>query len=83
MKRQISIRDIFPTQNEIPSKSNLQKKINQKEYLVYGELRKWSTMPVEQRISCMEEFIFRMNEKILKKIMRENKSSFLSTDYIL
>lgn len=127
MKRQVLFSHIFPALNKIPSKFSLKKQINQKEYLINGELRKWPgpfqevlspvclnkngineqvqigsyplltekealnaldaavraydhgrgkwpTMPVEQRISCMEDFIFRMNEKkeeVVKILMWE------------
>jgi len=136
MKRQDAIRNIFPALNEITSKFTLPKKNHQKEYLVNGELRKWTgpfqdvlspvylnnnginepvligsyplltekeamdaldaavraydhgrgkwpTMPVEQRISCMEEFIFRMNEKkdeIVKILMLEIAKSWQDAD---
>jgi glyceraldehyde-3-phosphate dehydrogenase (NADP+) len=136
MNRQDDIRNIFPVLNEITSKFTLPKKINQKEYLINGELRKWSgpfqnvlspvylnknginepvqigsyplltekeamdaldaavraydhgrgkwpTMPVEQRISCMEEFIFRMNEKkdeVVKILMLEIGKSWQDAD---
>ena len=44
---------------------------------------KWPTMPVEQRIFCMEEFIFRMNEKkdeVVKILMWEIGKSWQDAD---
>jgi len=131
-----SINDIFPVLKDIPKKLKLPGKINQKNYLVNGELREWSgpvqevlspvcirkngsfeqvnigsypllseeealhaldaavkaynngrgkwpTMSVEQRISCMEQFVFRMLEtkdEVVKILMWEIGKSFQDSE---
>lgn len=116
MNTQKRIQSIFPEEKDIPSLCNLIKEINQNEYLINGELRKWNgatrrvyspvciktssdisqkligiyplltekeslealdsavnaydngrgmwpTMTVEQRIKCVEDFVYKMKEK--------------------
>jgi glyceraldehyde-3-phosphate dehydrogenase (NADP+) len=50
MNIEISIANVFPVLNEVPEKIKLPGKINQKQYLVNGELREWNG-PVQEVLS--------------------------------
>ena len=85
------IRSLFPAPDRVPPDVRLEIPLRQDAYLVNGELRRW-TGPMQDVFSPLRVFSIRtlvaakageLNKHIINTIVRERKSNFLSTDFIL